>query len=59
MGFSMGFFALPNRVKKRKNPVIIEITGFNAGAPRGIRTHNLLIRSLSKAFHIVSYHLLF
>lgn len=40
---------------KRKNPVTVEITGFNAGAPRGIRTHNPLIRSYFTAFLIAAF----
>ncbi len=37
--------SIAKKEQKTQNPITVEITGFVDGAPRGIRTHNLLIRS--------------
>lgn len=55
VGYRVGFLRSAKIGKKRKNPATIEITGFNAGAPRGIRTHNLLIRREGRALFVVPF----
>ena len=48
-GFLCGFLETNSpaktKAKQKENPVTLTLQGFSCGAPWGIRTHDLLIRS--------------